>query len=97
MKQQEVKTILKARRSELSKLGVRSLALFGSVARNEAKRGSDIDLLLEIERPMGLFGIARIQSFIEQALGGAEVDLVIKSAVLPELKDNILQDAIRVI
>jgi uncharacterized protein len=97
MKQQEVKEILKARRGALRKLGVRSLSLFGSVARNEARPGSDVDLLLEVERPMGLFGISRIQSYIEQALGGTEVDLVIKGAILPELKEDILQGAVRVI
>lgn len=96
MKQEEVLSILKSKREELQRLGVCSLALFGSVARNEAGPRSDVDLLVEIERPMGLFGLLRIQDFIEQLLG-VHVDLVTKEAVLEELKDDILEDAVSVI
>ena|ERR1035437_2512150 len=97
MKQAEVTAILERHRDELSRLGVRSLALFGSAARNEAGPKSDVDLLIEIERPMGLFGLLRIQHFIEQVLGGIKVDLVMKESVLAELKDEIVEDAVRVI
>ncbi|MBN1189274.1 MAG: nucleotidyltransferase domain-containing protein [Dehalococcoidales bacterium] len=97
MRQEEVLSILKRNQTELRSLGVRSLALFGSVARNEASLQSDVDLLVEIERPMGLFGLLRIQHFIEQLLGGAEVDLVVKESILDELKDDIMEDAVRVI
>ena len=97
MKQAEVTAILERHRDELSRLGVRSLALFGSAARNEAGPKSDVDLLIEIKRPMGLFGLLRIQHFIEQVLGGIKVDLVMKESVLAELKDEIVEDAVRVI
>jgi predicted nucleotidyltransferase len=97
MRQEEVLDILKRHREDLQRLGVRSLALFGSVARNEAGPQSDVDLLVEIDRPMGLFGLLRIQHYIEQLLGGTEVDLVMKGSVLEELKDNILEDSVRVI
>ncbi len=97
MKQDEVLAILKNHRNELESLGVRSLTLFGSVARNEAGPRSDVDLLVEIKRPMGLFGLLRIQHFIEQLLGGIEVDLIMKGSVLEELKDDILEDSVRVI
>ena len=96
MKREEVLSILKSKREELQRMGVRSLDLFGSLARNEAGPESDIDLLVEIERPMGLFGLLRIQHFIEQLLG-AHVDLVIKESVLEELKDDILEDTVSVI
>ena len=76
---------------------MRSLALFGSLARNEAGPRSDVDLLVEIERPMGLFGLLRIQHFIEQLLGGTEVDLVMKGSVLEELKDDIMDTPSRCI
>jgi uncharacterized protein len=97
MRQEEVLAILKRHRDELERLGVRSLTLFGSVARNEASPRSDVDLLVEIERPMGLFGLLRIQHFIEQLLGGVKVDLIMKGSVLEELKDDILEDSVRVI
>jgi predicted nucleotidyltransferase len=45
MKRDEVLAILDAHREELQKLGVKSLSLFGSVARDEAHADSDVDLL----------------------------------------------------
>ena len=97
MRQKKITAILKKHQEELRHLGVRSLTLFGSVARNEAGPQSDVDLLLEVDRPMGLFGILRIQHLIEQLLGGIEVDIVMKGSVLEELKDDILEDAVSVI
>ncbi len=97
MKQEKVLDILKRNREELQRLGVRELTLFGSVARNEAGPRSDVDLLVEIERPMGLFGLLRIQHYIEQILGGIKVDLITKGAVLEDLSDNIMEDSVRVI
>jgi predicted nucleotidyltransferase len=55
-----------------------------------------VDILVEIERPMRLFGLLRIRHFLEQILGGIEVDLIMKGAVLEDLKDDILKDAVRV-
>jgi predicted nucleotidyltransferase len=97
MKRSDVLVILKQHSEELIGLGVRSLELFGSVARNAAGPLSDVDLLVEIDRPMGLFGLLRIQHCIEQLLGGIEVDLVMKGSVLEELKDDILGDAVNVL
>jgi hypothetical protein len=97
MKQKEVLNILKSHQEELQRLGVKELTLFGSVARNEAGRRSDVDLLVEIERPMGLFGLLRIQYFIEKILGGVMVDLVTKEALLEDIRDDIMEDSVRVI
>jgi predicted nucleotidyltransferase len=97
MNQEEVITILKGHSEYLQSMGVHSLALFGSVARNEAGPHSDVDLLIEIKHPMGLFGLFRIQQYIEQLLGGIKVDLVMKESVLEDLKDDILEDSVLVI
>jgi predicted nucleotidyltransferase len=57
MKRQEVLGILHKHESELRKnFGVQSLSLFGSVARDEARPDSDVDLLVEFNRPVGLSG-----------------------------------------
>jgi predicted nucleotidyltransferase len=96
MKQAGVLIILNRHREELNRLGVQELTLFGSVARNDAGPRSDVDILVEIERPMGLFGLLRIRHFLEQILGGIEVDLIMKGAVLEDLKDDIMADAVRV-
>jgi predicted nucleotidyltransferase len=53
----------------VNQFGVKSLALFGSVARDEAGAASDVDLLVEFDRPTGYFGLVRLQLFLQQLLG----------------------------
>lgn len=80
MTRDDVLSRLSEHRAELSGLGVRSLALFGSVARGEARPDSDVDLLVEFDRPIGLFHFARVQRRLEEIFG-QRVDLVMKDAV----------------
>jgi predicted nucleotidyltransferase len=89
-----VREILSAARAELGELGVRSLDLFGSVARDEASADSDVDLLVEFDRPIGLFHFFRVQQRLEEILG-APVDLVMRDAVKPQLRERIFAEAIR--
>src|SRR5947209_6659883 len=75
VRRDQVLAILKAEQSRLrAEFGVKSLALFGSVARDEAGPDSDVDLLVEFDRPTGYFGLVRLQLFLQEALGRA-VDL----------------------
>jgi uncharacterized protein len=55
MTREGVLRVSREHHDELAGLGVKSLALFGSSARNEAGVGSDVDLLVEFDRPVGLF------------------------------------------
>jgi uncharacterized protein len=48
-------------RSELKTFGVKSLALFGSVARGEDRPDSDLDILVEFDQPIGLFNFIRLK------------------------------------
>ena len=64
MRRADAIALISARREEITRqFGVRSLALFGSVARDEARPDSDVDVLVEFEGPttfdahMGLAGI----------------------------------------
>ena len=50
-------------------MGVKSLELFGSVAREEARPDSDVDFSGEFERPLGLFQFFRVQHYQEDLLG----------------------------
>lgn len=77
--------------------GVQSLAIFGSLARGEARPDSDIDILVDFEpdaRPT-LFSLAGLQLQIEELLH-AKVDLVLGRALRPALRDNVNREAIRV-
>ncbi len=95
MKRDDVLRILKEHRRELAEqYGVKALALFGSVVRDEAREASDVDLLVEFdERPIGLLHLIGTEQYIEKLLN-AHVDLVLRRAILPELKDDILREAI---
>jgi uncharacterized protein len=96
MKRSDVLRILHEKRGELSeKYGVKSLALFGSVARDEARPESDVDLLVEFDRPVGLFAFISLQQFLENLLG-SKVDLGTLRSLKPRLKDSVLQEAIHV-
>ncbi|MBK9713413.1 MAG: nucleotidyltransferase family protein [Kouleothrix sp.] len=74
-------------------MGVSSLAVFGSVAREEAGAESDVDILVEFGQPVGLFEFVRLQQRLE-ALLGRRVDLVTPDALRPTMRDRILHEAI---
>jgi len=81
-------------RAELNDLGVRSLDLFGSVARGESTPASDVDLLVDFDRPIGLFHFFKVQRRLEEILG-SKVDLVMRDAVKRQLRDRIFAEAVR--
>ncbi len=88
--------ILKQKNAELTKqFGVKSLSLFGSVARNEASPTSDVDLLVEFNRPVGYFGLFALQDYLEKLLG-CSVDLGTPDSLKPYLRERIMGDLIHV-
>jgi hypothetical protein len=87
--------ILKKNSPELERLGVKSLALFGSTARNEATDLSDVDILVEFNRSVGLFEFVRLKVLLEEMLN-RKVDLVTQDALHPALRERILSEAIYV-
>jgi hypothetical protein len=84
--------LIRSHQEELSNQGVKSLAIFGSVARNEAKVDSDVDILVEFSRPVGLFDFIGLKEYLE-ALIGRPVDLVTPDAIRPIMRDRILNEA----
>jgi predicted nucleotidyltransferase len=98
MRRAEAIQILRDHRDELEEnFGVRTLALFGSVAREEAAATSDVDLLVEFDnRPIGLFHLAALHERLRELLHSDRVDVVLRDAVYPALKANILREAIDV-
>ena len=96
MKQDIVLQTLKQRNAELTtKFGVKSLLLFGSVARNEATPASDVDLLVEFNRPVGYFGLFALQDYLENLLG-CSVDLGTPDSLKPYIKERVMGELIRV-
>jgi predicted nucleotidyltransferase len=77
-------------------MGVVSLAVFGSVARNESTPKSDIDLLVEFDRDVGLFHLFEIQHRLEEIIGIQKVDLIQRGAIHPALREHIISEAVNV-
>ena len=86
---------LRTHESELRRLGVSHAAVFGSLARGEARADSDIDVLVELDRdrPLGIFQYARLKLYINEILNGAG-DVVNRTTLKPLLGDSILRDAV---
>ena len=89
-----VLALLRAHQEELRQMGVRTLSLFGSVARDEAGADSDVDLLVEFEGPYSLFDLGRLEERLS-AWTGARVDLVPRLQLRHELEASVLHEAIR--
>jgi predicted nucleotidyltransferase len=96
----EVLKKLKLSKEEMKEFSVKDLYLFGSYAREEAGREeagdqSDLDILVEFEpeAQIGLFAFARLRRRLSELLG-REVDLVTRDAIRPEMRDEILREAV---
>ena len=72
--------------------GYERLAVFGSVARGDARPDSDIDLLVEAPEGTSTFGFIKFKQLIEQVLG-REIDLVSYGGLKP-IDDDIRRDAV---
>ena len=79
----------------LKKYNVKRAGIFGSYARGEQKRNSDIDIIIQPPKGMG-FGFAGIQMEMEKKLG-RKVDMVTYKYLSPYLKDKILESEVRAI
>lgn len=79
---------------ELDKLGIASLRVFGSYARDEARPDSDVDLLVEFKETPGLFEFIGVKHRLEDLLG-LKVDLATDGALHRAMRDNILREAVR--
>jgi len=90
---QQILDALRAARPLFDSHGVAHVWLFGSVARDEACEDSDVDLLVEFSRPIGLFEFVRLQRELGERIG-RKVELVTRAAVKPQLRDRILAEAL---
>jgi predicted nucleotidyltransferase len=72
------------------RFGVKSLGLFGSLARGEASSRSDIDILVEFDTP-SFDHYMDLKFYLEERLG-RPVDLVLKGSLKPALRERILRE-----
>ena len=89
--------ILRTLKKELppisKKFSVKTIGLFGSYARSEQTEESDIDLLVEFEKPVGFFKFIELEDHLSEKLG-VKVDLVTPDALKPIIKPCIMEDVV---
>lgn len=95
MRRDEVIRRLTDHRHEFVRFGVKSLALFGSVARDQAQPTSDVDLLVEFESQATFDQYMDLKFYLEQLLG-CRVDLVTRKALKPRLLPYVEEEALYV-
>ena len=95
VRRNEALATLRAHREDLKRFGIKSLALFGSVARDETGPESDLDLLLEFDGPATFDRYMGLKFYLEDLLG-ARVDLVMRKALTARLLLSVERDAVRV-
>jgi predicted nucleotidyltransferase len=88
----QILKMIEANREEIKGFGVRRLGLFGSAARGEATETSDLDFLVELEKKT--FDNYMDLKFYLEDLFGCKVDLVMKDALKPRLREPILKETI---
>ena len=94
MTRDEVIALIRSRKTELMQLGVGSLSVFGSIARGQERENSDVDVLVEFTKPVGLFEFAHLKLYLEELLQ-RDVDLVTPQALREEFRESILGEAVR--
>jgi predicted nucleotidyltransferase len=89
----DIETILQKHKKELEEeYGLKEIGIFGSYVRGDQLQDSDIDILVKIEKPMGLIKFIRLENHLSKILG-TKVDLVTKKALKPYIGRRILQEA----
>jgi len=80
----------------LKKNGIKRAGIFGSYARGEQKRNSDVDILINHSGKMSLVKISGLKITLEESLG-KKVDLITYKYIHPELRRSILSDEVKII
>ena len=88
----QIKRAIKSNKKLLrQEYGVKEIGIFGSFARGEQKRKSDIDVLVDFDNVPDLIKFIELERRLQRLLG-KKVDLVRKQAIRGELKDSILRE-----
>ncbi len=94
----ELKRLLRDQALYLEKeYGVRVIGVFGSYVRNEQKPESDLDILIELDRPpkISLIGLVELEQYLSEVLG-VRVDIAIRKNLKKRTGERILREVIPV-
>ncbi len=91
---EEIKKIIKNQKPILrEKYHVSEIGLFGSYVRGDQKKKSDVDILVEFEKPISLLKLVNLENFLADVMG-IKVDVVPKEDIRRELKERILKEVV---
>lgn len=93
MKQNEIKNKIIP---ILKKEGIKKAGLFGSYARGDQKKSSDIDILIQPQANTSLLTLVKIKILLEKSLK-KQVDLVEYEMIKPQIKKQILSEEIKIL
>ena len=94
----ELKGLLREQEPYLEeKYGVRILGVFGSYVRNEQRPDSDLDVLIELDRPpkISLIGLVELEYYLSELLG-VRVDIAIKKNLRKRVGERIMREVVEV-
>ena len=93
-KVQQISSILLKNKISLhKKYYVKQIGIFGSYIRGEQKKNSDLDILIDFSKPIGLLKFVELENYLSR-LCKAKIDLVMKSALKPMIGRKILQEVV---
>ncbi len=95
LKREDVLLMVRSQQAALEAMGVKSLRLFGSVARDRANPDSDVDFLVEFVNPIGFFQLFQVKYYLENLLD-CPVDLGTAEALREHLRKPVMKETIRV-
>ncbi len=88
----EIMETIKCHKGELEReYGVKEVGIFGSFVRGEQMGTSDLDILVELEKPIGFVRFLKLEKRLSDLLG-VKVDLVTNKALKPAIGQRILQE-----
>ena len=92
----QIQSILSKHKEELRReYDVKHIGIFGSYVRGEQKKSSDINILVEFEKPIGFLKFLELEENIGKLLG-IKVDLVTRNALKPRIGQYILKEVVAV-
>lgn len=89
----DIINILKSHEADFSKLGIKSIGLFGSYSRNEQGKDSDIDILIDFEPDQENFdNYMAVCELLEELFSNQSIDIITKNGLSPHIGPLILKE-----
>ncbi len=94
MSLEKIRRILKKHEKDLKeRFKVKEIGVFGSYVRGEQREESDVDVLVEFYETPTLFEFVELENYLSELLG-VKVDLVMKRALKPRIKESVLKEVV---